>query len=281
MSAEEGSNQFENMNASENSSASGAEEVAVANEGEATNVNAASSSGAEEVATENAGAEESPAENEGAATESAASATGPVAENQPPPAPVATSGYVMSAKAKNLQSRRLALLEEMRAEYSRVFGDDKKAPKAKAYQAAGLLTIKEKQGEAAYKAKLQQYIDENQRKYQGKTVKAPKAPKALKVNSSAITLANNTTAKSGNSRAVVIKSIETMGTTAKELIDTIMSATKSLAASNGSDMTAIAGKVAAVANVNAGSGKSKSKTARKVRSNKGKTHKKKLSPVAE
>jgi hypothetical protein len=182
----------------------------------------------------------------------------------------------MSAKAKDLQSRRLALLEDMRAEYSKIFGDDKKAPKAKAWQAAGLLTIKEKQGDAAYKAKLQEYINENQRKYNGRTQKAPRAPKAVKplpVNSSAVSVPNI----SGNSRAIVIKSINTMGETVKGLVDTIISATKSLA--NAKDMSAVAQTVSAVANQNA---PPKGKTARKQRSNKGKHHKsRKLSPVAE
>jgi hypothetical protein len=185
----------------------------------------------------------------------------------------------MSAKAKNLQSRRLALLEDMRAEYSKVFGDDKKAPKAKAWQAAGLLTIKEKQGDAAYKARLQEYINENQRKYNGKTQKAPRSTKPVKsvkplpVNSSAVSVPNI----AGNSRAIVIKSINTMGETVKGLVDTIISATKSLA--NSKDMSAVAQTVSAVANQNT---PPKAKTARKPRSNKGKHHKsRKLSPVAE
>lgn len=282
MSAPPTENQFENVNAGSpeqnfaagmNASASGG----VAESG------AAESGAAETVTPANATpqtannatpqtANNATPESANTSVESAATASGPADETEAPAAPVTTSGYVMSAKAKDLQSRRKALLEDMRAEYAKVFGDDKKAPKAKAWQAAGLLTIKEKQGEEAYKAKLQEYISTNQSKYSGKTQKAPKtAPKAPSFNSSAVSMA----ATPGNSREVIIKSVQTMSETVKGLMDTIVTATRSLAGSK--DMTAVANKVAAVANQNA-----TPKTARKPRSNKGKHHKsRKLSPVAE
>lgn len=277
MSAPPTENQFENVNAASpeqnfaagmNVSASGG----VAESGPAPEVSGPAPENANNATPENATPENATPESANNSVESAATASGPADETEAPAAPVTTSGYVMSAKAKDLQERRKALLEDMRAEYAKVFGDDKKAPKAKAWQAAGLLTIKEKQGEEAYKAKLQEYIASNQSKYSGKTQKAPKtAPKAPSFNSSAVSIA----ATPGNSREVIIKSVQTMSETVKGLMDTIMTATRSLGSSK--DMTAVANKVAAVANQNA-----PPKTARKPRSNKGKHHKsRKLSPVKE
>ena len=270
MSATPTENQFENVSAGtpENASASGgvAESGAVETAAPAANATAEAPAANATAETPAANATAETPETANASVESAATASGPADENEAPAPPVTTSGYVMSAKAKDLQSRRKALLEDMRAEYAKVFGDDKKAPKAKAWQAAGLLTIKEKQGDAAYKAKLQEYISTNQSKYSGKTLKAPKA-----VPSSAVSIA----ATPGNSREVIIKSVQTMSETVKGLMDTIVKATRSLASSK--DMTAVANKVAAVANQNA-----TPKTARKPRSNKGKHHKsRKLSPVKE
>jgi hypothetical protein len=96
----------------------------------------------------------------------------------------------MTQKQSNLQRRRLDVLKRMQEEYLQVFGVEgangkktmpKDAPKAKAYHAAGLLTILEKQGEEKFKEKLQSYIAANQATYNqkkaGKTVKAKPAKK--------------------------------------------------------------------------------------------------------
>ena len=279
MSAPPTENQFENVSAGtpEQNFAEGMNATAsggVAESGAAVEVSGPAAENATPATATNATPEtatNATPETANASVESAATASGPADENEAPAAPVTTSGYVMSAKAKDLQERRKALLEDMRAEYTKVFGDDKKAPKAKAWQAAGLLTIKEKQGNAAYKAKLQEYIASNQSKYSGKTVKAPKV-RAQSFNSSAVSMGPATPE---NARAIVIKSVQTMSETVKGLMDTIVTATRSLASSK--DMTAVANKVAAVANQNA-----TPKTARKPRSNKGKHHKsRKLSPVKE
>jgi len=197
---------------------------------------------------------EAPATPEPAPEAPATPEPAPEAPATPEAAPVTTSGYVMSAKAKDLQSRRKALLEDMRKEYAAVFGDDKKAPKAKAYQAAGLLTIRERDGEDAYKAKLKEYISANQGKYSGTH---SKTSKVVKVPSSAVVLNSprNVTAK--NSRALVISSINTMGASAKELIDNIISTTKALAHSTSGDMTALAKHVTKKASPKRGKKKSR------------------------
>jgi len=186
--------------------------------------------------------------------------------------PVTTSGYVMSAKAKDLQERRKALFKEMQAEYARVFGDDKKAPKAKMYHAAGLLTIKERDGDAAYSAKLQEYIQANQGKYGNKTRKVEKP--ANNANNSAATVAN--TSSPAESGKTIIRTIETMAAKVKEMVDTMVSTTKTLVKSDKPDMAAIAERVVRFANES-----TTAKKPRKVRSNKGSTHKSKKAKGSE
>ena len=190
----------------------------------------------------------------------------------------------MSAKAKDLQARRKALFEEMKKEYANVFGDDKKAPKAKMYHAAGLLTIRERDGEEAYRKKLEEYIMNNQGKYMNKTqkVKAPKTAKAnntAKANTANTAVAANTANKpagSASSATKVIRSIETMANNMKGMLDTIVSTTKTLVKSGNSNMEAVAQKVVRFANNAAPAAPEApaTKKARKTRSNKGSTHKK-------
>ena len=287
MSAEEQAppaNQFENMSgnnssgAAENASAqSGAAENASAQSGAAENASAqsgaAENASAQSGAAENASAQSGAAENASAqsgAAENASIAPPAVEKNvsasppkppaaapiSAPVAPLSTSGYVMSQKAKDLQARRKALLTEMQAEYTKVFGDDKKAPKAKAYHAAGLLTIKERDGNAAYQSKLQEYIAENQRKFQGKTAKAPKAPKVSSAMSLPASAPKNVSVKSGNSHSAAVRSIEAMGASINTMVEKMIAKAKSLG-------------VAPAAN----SAHSHSSKKRKVRSNKGGTHK--------
>ena len=253
MSAEEQAtpaNEFENMSGNKSS---GAAENASAESGAAENASAQSgateNASAQSGATENASAQSGATENASAAGEANKSAS----QSKPAAvAPLSTSGYIMSQKAKDLQARRKALLVEMQAEYAKVFGDDKKAPKAKAYHAAGLLTIKERDGNAAYQAKLQEYIAENQRKFQGKTAKAPKVSSAVSLPASA---PKNATAKSASSHSAAVRSIEAMGASINTMVEKMIAKAKSL----GAPAT--------------NSAHSHSSKKRKARSNKGGTHK--------
>lgn len=216
-------------------------------------------------AAENTAPENTSPENAATAAPENTAAAAP--ENTP--AAAAVSGYVMSAKAKDLQERRKALFKEMQAEYAKVFGDDKKAPKAKMYHAAGLLTIKEREGDAAYTAKLQEYIDANRGKYEGKTRKA--APAAA--TPAAATASPASAAQSGRT---IIRSIESMASKVKEMVDTMVSTTKTLIKSDNPDMAAIAQRVVRFANESG----TTAKKPRKPRSNKGTTRKRKESETA-
>lgn len=213
-----------------------------------------------------------PVENTAVAPENTAAPANTAAPpNTAAPAPLAVSGYVMSAKAKDLQERRKALFKEMQAEYAKVFGDDKKAPKAKMYHAAGLLTIRERDGDEAYAAKLQEYIDTNRGKYNGKTRKASPAA-AASSNGAPIVRSPVSTAESGKT---IIRSIETMASKVKEMVDTMVSTTKTLVKSENPDMAAIAERVVRFANES-----TTAKKPRKPRSNKGSTHKRKAAETA-
>lgn len=282
MSAEKQSppaNEFENMSGNNSSGAkenspteSGAKENSSTESGAKESSSGAneSSSGANESSSgadeSSSGAKESSSgadENSSGAKENS-SATPPAVEKNVSASPakpaaaaaLSTSGYIMSPKAKDLQARRKALLGEMQEEYAKVFGDDKKAPKAKAYHAAGLLTIKERDGEAAYKAKLQEYIAENQRKFQGKTAKAPKAPKVSSAVSLPASAPKNATAKSASSHSAALRSLDAMGASINTMVEKMIAKAKSLAA-----------PAPAAKSTNTPSRK------RKVRSNKGGTHK--------
>lgn len=73
-----------------------------------------------------------------------------------------------------LQQQRAITLEMMREEYRAVFGTDRKAPKAKAYDAAGLTTIRLQQGDDAFLRKLREEIlPRNVKVYENKTRKRP------------------------------------------------------------------------------------------------------------
>lgn len=213
-----------------------------------------------------------------AATPAAENNTATPAEAPAEAPPVTTSGYVMSAKAKDLQTRRKALFEEMKQEYTKVFGDDKKAPKAKMYHAAGLLTIKERDGDEAYMAKLQEYIDSNRGKYTNKTrkVSPSAAPAASPSTASPIVRSPESAAESGRT---IIRTIETMASKVKEMVDTMVSTTRTLVKSDKPDMAAIAERVVRFANESATG--ATAKKPRKPRSNKGSTHKRKPKAEAE
>lgn len=92
----------------------------------------------------------------------------PVVSSPPTPAPAAAAppktraaSYIkkgMTSGQAALQKERLITLDMMREEYRKVFGDDKKAPKAKAYDAAGLTTVRLEQGTDAFLQKVRDEV---------------------------------------------------------------------------------------------------------------------------
>lgn len=264
-----GTNQFENVSGS----VEGENELAQQLNQTVPQVNGNVTTAANNTATEGNNTATPAAENNTATPAAENNTAAPV---EAPP--VTTSGYVMSAKAKDLQTRRKALFEEMKQEYAKVFGDDKKAPKAKMYHAAGLLTIKERDGDEAYMAKLQEYIDANRGKYTNKTrkVSPSAAPAASPSTASPIVRSPESAAESGRT---IVRTIETMASKVKEMVDTMVSTTKTLVKSDKPDMAAIAERVVRFANESATG--ATAKKARKPRSNKGSTHKRKPKPEAQ
>ena len=241
-------------NAAEAPANNGAE--AAANNGEAAaNAEEAPANNAEEAPANNA--EEAPA-NVAGEGELAAKL------NQTP----AAKKKGLSAAAQSVLDDRMKTLAELKAAYAATFGDDKKAPKAKSYEAFALHKIRKEQGEEAFQAKMKEFIERNQGKFAAPSAKKPRT-KTVKFNS-AVAPAKNNTAKNINSRAVILESVRTMGTTAKDLIDSMMSTVAALAKTNTGDMSAVAAKANAAAN----SAVTKKSGSRKPRSNKGKTHKK-------
>jgi len=177
------------------------------------------------------------------------------------PAPVEANKKGMSVAAKTVLGDRMKTLAEMREAYAKAFGDDPKAPKAKSYEAFALTKIRKEQGEEAFKAKLQEYIERNQGIHAAKPAKGTRKKVSMATNAAT----NAGTINQGNSRQKLIQSVRTMADSAKDLIDNLVSATMSLAKSNTGDMTSIAARA-----VSAIDGTAKH---RKTRSNKGKTHK--------
>jgi hypothetical protein len=185
----------------------------------------------------------------------------------------------------------------MRAAYKEAFGDDKKAPKAKAYHAAGLTTIRERDGENAFQAKLQEHIAENRSKYEGKPTRKGAAPKGsitskkttTKPKNSAKLLNSVSTGANAKAAGAIIQSIEGMGATARELIQTMVTTTKALAkelskSNSANSLSAIA--ASAVSRNSSTMKNSAATTGRKTRSNKGGHHKKQkkgaaLPPIPE
>jgi arsenate reductase-like glutaredoxin family protein len=226
------------------------------------------------------------------AEESAAPA--PVPVPVPVPATVSKTGRPLSVAQAGLQERRSKTLEDMRAAYKDAFGDDKKAPKAKAYHAAGLTTIRERDGENAFQAKLQEHIAENRSKYEGKPTRKTAASKGTtatqkaanattskkataKPKNSAKLLNSASTGANGKAASTIIDSIEGMGATARELIQTMVTTTKALAkelskSNSANSLSAIA--ASAVSRNSSTMKNSAATTGRKTRSNKGGHHKK-------
>jgi len=242
-------------NAAANNNSNNSAEEAAANNGEAAANNGEAAANNAEAPANNA---EAPANNSAEAPENVAGEGELAAKlNQTP----AAKKKGLSAAAQSVLDDRMKTLAELKAAYAATFGDDKKAPKAKSYEAFALHKIRKEQGEEAFQAKMKEFIERNQGKFAAGPVKKVRS-KTVKFNSA---VAKNNTAKNVNSRAVIIESVRTMGSTAKGLIDSMMSTVAALAKSNTGDMSAVAQQANAAA--------TKSGT-RKPRSNKGKTHKK-------
>jgi hypothetical protein len=211
-------------------------------------VNAPANASAEAAANASANA---PANAETALPETAANAANPANENSSPENnsplreseyPVANSvsttktGKPLSVAQSDLQRLRSETLSDMRKSYAERFGDSSlypKPPKAKAYHAAGLTTIRKRDGEAAYDRALKDIMDKNDPMLgtNGKsqltmTRKSKKNP----LNASA-NVTRNAPRNAANIGATntAISSIEEMGRTAKGLIDTMMQTSKTLA----------------------------------------------------
>ena len=139
----------------------------------------------------------------------------------------------MSAAAKSVLDDRMKTLHDLQAAYTNAFGNAPKAPKAKAYEAFALHKIRKEQGENAFQAKMQEYIDRNQGKFASKTKK--------------VTFPNMSAANNSTQKKSVGASMKAMGESVKKLVDSMIS----LAQTNSGEV---------------------SKKHRKTRSNKGKTH---------
>jgi len=134
----------------------------------------------------------------------------------------------MSATAKSVLDDRMKTFEDLKAAYANTFGN---APKA--YEAFALHKIRKEQGENAFQAKMQEYIDRNQGKFASKTKK--------------VTFPNMSAANNSTQKKSVGASMKAMGESVKKLVDSMIS----LAQTNSGEV---------------------SKKHRKTRSNKGKTH---------
>ena len=174
-----------------------------------------------------------------------------------------------SVAAKSLLDDRMKTYAELKAAYAAKFGDDKKAPKAKSYEAFALHKIRKDQGEEAFQAKMEEYITRNEGKFTNPAPKG-KSKKAVKFNSSH-TLKSASPVASAN----VMESVRIMGSTAKGLIDSMIK-TMSLAKTN-PEKAAETANTAIFTNgnkLNVAANSTKSKKPRKKRSNAGSSRKK-------
>ena len=139
------------------------------------------------------------------------------------------SGTALSSKQTELMRLRAETLEDMRQAYSKRFSDTSKypkPPKAKAYHASGLTTIRQRDGEEAYKSALNDIMNKNDSDVMS-GVRKTRKPKKSSVNSTR----NNSGSMSRNTAKTVTsqvtgESIEEMGRAAKRLIDSIIQASK-------------------------------------------------------
>lgn len=192
------------------------------------NVNIGSNSENMNVA-ENAQAEYGPVEppvedGETLATEESVNIA--TAEPETPVASVSKSGKPMSAAQSNLQRLRSETLEDMRKRYSDRFSDSSiypKPPKAKAYHAAGLTTIRQRDGEEAYETALKDIMDKNDPAMGTNGMSRLSLSRKSKKPARNSTLRNNSSVSSAPQS---ITHIEEMARTAKGLIDSIVQASK-------------------------------------------------------
>ena len=258
-----------------------------ANNASETANNASETANSEEAPANNAGVtaniEEAPANNTGAPAnntvapannvEEQAANTAVTGENELAARINTTSGTKkkgQSAAAKSLLDDRMKTYAELKAAYAAKFGDDKKAPKAKSYEAFALHKIRKDQGEEAFQAKMEEYITRNEGKFTNPALKG-KSKKAVKFNKSQ-------TSKSASpaASANVMESVRIMGSTAKGLIDSMIT-TMSLAKTNPEKAAETVNNAIStnVNKLNAAANTTKSKKPRKKRSNAGSSRKKK------
>jgi hypothetical protein len=154
------------------------------------------------------------------------------------PVTMAKSGKPLSAAQANVQRLRSETLADMRKKYAERFGDSSvypKPPKAKAYHASGLTTIRQRDGEVTYNAALKDIMDKNdpllgkngksqltltrklRKPLSNVTVNATRNS-SLRMNVPAM---NNTAANRGATNSM-IASVKEMGATAKQLIDAMI-----------------------------------------------------------
>jgi hypothetical protein len=262
--------------------ASGSAEAATAVEPaaeESASANAASGS-AEAATTESASAN---AEQPANAAEPAAGESNLAAQINKGKSTTKKKG--LSAAAQSVLDDRMKTFAELKAAYSATFGDEKKAPKAKSYEAFALHKIRKEQGEDAFQAKMKEYIERNQGKFASQAPKG-KSKKAVKFNNTSQTAKNASPAAAASSaspasRASIMDSVRIMGSTAKGLIDSMIS---TMAAANTNPEKAAEQASAAIANnankLNNAKAANSAKAAttkkpRKKRSNAGSSRKKK------
>ena len=141
------------------------------------------------------------------------------------------TGKPLSAKQTNLQKLRSETLSDMREKYAERFAGYDKPPKAKAYHAAGLTTVRQRDGEAAYTAALNDIMDKNDPRLGTNGKSTFTATRKSKKNAKNITRSIIPTMNTAANRAATnraISSIEDMGRTAKGIIDTIVQASKDI-----------------------------------------------------
>jgi hypothetical protein len=166
---------------------------------------------------------------------------------------VSKSGKPLSAAQSDLQRLRSETLEDMRQKYAERFGNSSlypKPPKAKAYHASGLTSIRQRDGESAYQAALKDIMDKNDPMLgtngvsQMSLTRKSKKPRAnvsanVRNNSARTNVANSARMNVANSARMnavnapnssvnrgamntMIASVHEMGTTAKQLIDAMI-----------------------------------------------------------
>ena len=155
-----------------------------------------------------------------------------------PAVSLSKSGKPLSAAQANVQRLRSETLADMREKYAERFGNTTlypKPPKAKAYHASGLTSIRQRDGEAAYEVALKDIMDKNDPRM-GENGMSQRAmtQKFKKKAANSVTFKNtaaprnNTAAPRNNASNNTSTSIEEMGRSAKSLIDSIIKSAKAM-----------------------------------------------------